>query len=125
MPAYVGLPKMHPSGGPAYLGAAHAPFVIDADPNAAELRRPRPRARRPPSPPTGSTTASGCSKPSIASIAKREARANKSAGAVGAFRDKAFDLMTSRDAKKAFDIHAESDKLRDAVRPQLARPSRA
>src|SRR5262249_28290483 len=28
VPAYVALPKFHPSGGPAYLGANHAPFVI-------------------------------------------------------------------------------------------------
>ncbi len=34
VPAYVCLPKMHPSGGAAYLGAAAAPFVIEADPNA-------------------------------------------------------------------------------------------
>ena len=40
VPAYVALPKMHPSGGPAYLGAAHAPFVIDADPNSASFAVP-------------------------------------------------------------------------------------
>src|SRR5206468_6283223 len=33
VPPYVCLPKMHPSCGPAYLGAAHAPFVIDGDPS--------------------------------------------------------------------------------------------
>jgi uncharacterized protein (DUF1501 family) len=33
--------------------------------------------------------------------------------AVGVFQQKAFDLMTSPAAKKAFDIHAEADKLRD------------
>ena len=40
VPAYVALPKLHPSGGPAYLGAAHAPFVIDADPNAPNFSVP-------------------------------------------------------------------------------------
>ncbi|MFO0824216.1 MAG: DUF1501 domain-containing protein [Gemmataceae bacterium] len=39
-----------------------------------------------------------------------EAKANQHAGAVATFRDKAFDPMTSQQAKKAFDIHAESDK---------------
>src|SRR5205814_347584 len=34
VPPYVCLPRMHPSGGPAYLGSTAAPFVIDADPNA-------------------------------------------------------------------------------------------
>ena len=32
---------------------------------------------------------------------------------MGAFRQKAFDLMTSSAAKAAFDIHAEPDALRD------------
>src|SRR5205823_8631047 len=34
VPPYVCLPKMHPSAGPAYLGASAAPFVIEADPNS-------------------------------------------------------------------------------------------
>src|SRR6516164_9093589 len=34
VPPYVCLPRMHPSGGSAYLGSGAAPFVIDADPNA-------------------------------------------------------------------------------------------
>src|SRR5436305_1910596 len=42
-----------------------------------------------------------------------EARANQHAGAVATFRDRAFDLMTSPAAKRAFDIHAEPDRLRD------------
>src|SRR4029079_18266317 len=42
-----------------------------------------------------------------------EAKANAQGSAGGAFRDKAFDLMTSRQAKEAFNIHAEADKLRD------------
>src|SRR5205814_4575117 len=40
-------------------------------------------------------------------------KANKHVGTVNVFQQKAFDLMTSAEAKKAFDIHAESDKLRD------------
>jgi hypothetical protein len=36
------------------------------------------------------------------------------ANAVGTFRERAFDLMTSPAAKKAFDIHSEDEKLRDA-----------
>src|SRR5438105_10162331 len=40
VPPYVCLPKMHPSAGPAYLGAAAAPFVIEADPNAPNFSVP-------------------------------------------------------------------------------------
>src|SRR5207253_631748 len=34
LPPYVCLPRMHPSGGSAYLGPAAAPFTIEADPNS-------------------------------------------------------------------------------------------
>ena len=40
VPPYVCLPKMHPSGGSAYLGSTAAPFVIDADPNAPNFAVP-------------------------------------------------------------------------------------
>ncbi len=40
VPPYVCLPRMHPSCGSAYLGAAAAPFVIDADPNAPDFSVP-------------------------------------------------------------------------------------
>src|SRR5262245_60924839 len=40
VPPYVCLPKVHPSGGSAYLGAAAAPFGIDADPNAPNFSVP-------------------------------------------------------------------------------------
>src|SRR5205807_6558540 len=42
-----------------------------------------------------------------------EAKTNRDAQSVGVFQQKAFDLMTSTEAKKAFDIHAEPDRLRD------------
>src|SRR5437868_5184546 len=40
VPAYVCLPKMHPSAGAAYLGSGAAPFVIEADPNAPNFTVP-------------------------------------------------------------------------------------
>ncbi len=42
-----------------------------------------------------------------------EARDNHDAQAVSVFQRKAFDLMTSPEAKTAFDVHAEPEKLRD------------
>jgi hypothetical protein len=113
VPPYVVLPKMHPSTGPAYLGAAAAPFVVDADPNAPDFVVPDVvppvslEARR-----------LGDRRRLLAEVDRfqraAEARANKDAQAVNTFRQKAFDLMTSAEAKRAFDIHAEDDKLRDA-----------
>jgi uncharacterized protein (DUF1501 family) len=112
VPAYVALPKMHPSGGSAYLGAAHAPFVIDADPNSASFSVPDLLP-----PPAIATDRLDDRKRLLETVDRfhraAEARANKSAGAIGTFRDKAFDLMTSRAAKQAFDIHSEPEKMRD------------
>ena len=112
VPAYVALPKLHPSGGPAYLGAAHAPFVIDADPAAPNFSVPDLVP-----PPVVAADRLDDRRRLLEEVDRfhrsAEARANKSAGAVGTFRDKAFALMTSPAAKKAFDIHAEPAKLRD------------
>src|SRR5437764_3017892 len=112
VPAYVALPKLHPSGGPAYLGAAHSPFVIDADPAAPNFSVPDLVP-----PPAIAADRLDDRKKLLEEVDRfhraAEVRANRSAGAVGTFRDKAFDLMTSPAAKRAFDIHAEPAKLRD------------
>ncbi len=112
VPPYVCLPKMHPSCGPAYLGAVAAPFVIDADPNAPDFAVPDVV------PPPSLDAARLEDRRILLGEVDRfrqaaEARVNKHASAVNVFQQKAFDLMTSAEAKKAFDIHAESDKLRD------------
>src|SRR5262249_54238311 len=112
VPAYVCLPKMHPSAGPAYLGSGAAPFAIDADPNA-------PNFSVPDIVPPAWVEADRLEdrKKLLASVDRyqqvAEARANKNAEAVSAFQKKAFELMTSPAAKTAFDIHAEPDRLRD------------
>jgi hypothetical protein len=112
VPPYVCLPRMHGSAGSAYLGAAVSPFVIDADPNALDFEVPDIV------PPTGLDSARVDSRREIlkrldAFQRGAEAASNHDARSVGAFRRKAFDLMTSRTAKAAFDIHAETDALRD------------
>ena len=112
VPPYVCLPKMHASTGPAYLGASAAPFVIEADPNAPNFSVPDIV------PPLSlSANRLDARRHMLIQIDRfqkaEEARANRNAQAVGVFQQKAFDLMTSPAAKKAFDIHAEPDKLRD------------
>ena len=113
VPPYVALPKVHPSGGSAYLGAAHAPFVIDGDPSAANFSVPDLAP-----PPAIAADRLDDRRKLLGDVDRyqksAESRANKQAGAVETFRGKAFDLMTSADAKKAFDIGAEPEKLRDA-----------
>jgi hypothetical protein len=112
VPPYVCLPKLHPSGGPAYLGASSAPFVIDADPNAPDFSVPDVV------PPPALEADRLADRKALLSKMDRFARAaegqaNRDARAVSTFQQKAFDLMTSKEARQAFDIHAEPDKLRD------------
>jgi uncharacterized protein (DUF1501 family) len=113
VPPYICLPKMHPSTGSAYLGAAAAPFVINADPNAPDFAVPDVVP-----PPALEAHRLAARKKLLAQIDRfheaAEQRANQSAQTVSVFQQKAFDLMTSPQAKKAFDIHAETEKLRDA-----------
>jgi uncharacterized protein (DUF1501 family) len=112
VPPYVCLPKMHPSAGPAYLGASAAPFVIEADPNAPNFSVPDIVP-----PPALAADRLEARKQLLTRLDRfqkaAEARANREAQAVSVFQQKAFDLMTSPAAKKAFDLHAEPDKLRD------------
>lgn len=112
VPPYVCLPKMHPSTGSAFLGASASPFVIDADPNAPDFAVPDVV----PPPVLGLSRVE--SRRHLLERVDRfqraaEGAANRDARSVGAFRSKAFDLMTSPAAKAAFDIHAEPDALRD------------
>ena len=112
VPPYVCLPKMHPSAGSAYLGASAAPFVIEADPNAPDFAVPDVV------PPPSLELARLESRRELLGKIDRfqraaESTASQDARAVGAFRQKAFDLMTSTSAKAAFDIQKEPDRLRD------------
>ena len=112
VPPYVCLPKLHPSAGSAYLGPTAAPFVIDADPNAPDFAVPD---LAPPAVVDASRL--DARRELLARVDRfqkaAEARANHDAQAVSVFQQKAFELMTSPEAKKAFDIHAEADALRD------------
>jgi hypothetical protein len=112
VPPYVCLPKMHPSAGPAYLGSGAAPFVIDADPNAPNFSVPDIV------PPVEVAADRLDRRKQLLKIVDQyqqsaEAKANRDAQAVSVYQQKAFELVTSPEAKKAFDIQAESAKLRD------------
>jgi hypothetical protein len=113
VPPYVCLPKLHPSCGSAYLGATASPFVIDADPNSPDFAVPDIM-------PLPSLPANRLAnrKKLLAAVDRFhqavETEINPQARTVGVFQRKAFELMTSPAAKKAFNIHAESDKLREA-----------
>jgi len=97
VPPYVCLPKMHPSCGAAYLGANHAPFVIDSDPSSPNFAVPDLAP-----PPAIAADRLDDRQKLLAQVDRyhksAESRANKQAQAVETFRGKAFDLMTSPEA---------------------------
>jgi uncharacterized protein (DUF1501 family) len=112
VPPNVCLLKMHASAGSAYLGPAAAPFVVEADPNAPNFSVPDVV------PPPALAVDRLESRQRLLHDVDRfqrsvEARANKYAQTVSVFQSRAFELMTSPQAKKAFDIHSESAKLRE------------
>ena len=102
---------MHPSCGAAYLGAAYEPFSVNSDPADPGF------TVRDIVPPRGLNSGRVDARQSLLAQVDRfqkgeEAAANSKARAVSAFREKAFDLMTSPAAKNAFNIHDEDAKLR-------------
>ena len=112
VPPYVCLPKMHNSGGAAYLGSSYAPFVVNADPNAPDFKVPDLM------PPLAIDSERLDSRRELIATVDRfqqgaEVAANTNARALTTFQKKAFDLITSPETKVAFDISAESADVRD------------
>jgi hypothetical protein len=112
VPAYVCLPKMHPSAGPAYLGSGAAPFVIDADPNAPNFAVPDIVP-----PPVIAADRLENRRRLLQEVDRyaqqAEGQANRLAQEVSSYQREAFNLMTSAAARRAFDIHSEPARLRD------------
>jgi len=105
------VPDMHPSCGAAYLGASYEPFIVNADPADPGF------TVRDIVPPPGLSTQRTDSRRHLLAQVDRfqkgaEKAANTKAGTVSVFREKAFELMTSPAAKKAFNIHDETPELR-------------
>ncbi|MBL67108.1 MAG: hypothetical protein CMO74_01450 [Verrucomicrobiales bacterium] len=113
IPPYVCLPNMHNSGSSAYLGAKAAPFTIEADPSSPGFAVPDLQ------PPLSVDAVRVLDRRGLLEEVDRfqksaEAKANQGTRELGVFAQRATELMTSKAAKEAFDIHKESPKLRDA-----------
>jgi hypothetical protein len=113
LPAYFSMPSMSRSGGPNFLGAKYAPFVVPDDPNGSGFRV------RDVVLPSGLTGERYAARQEVRAQLDRFQRIlDKSAGDPAAALDEhytqACDLMASREAQAAFDIGREPDKVRDA-----------
>lgn len=113
IPAYFSIPSMSRSGGPNFLGAKHAPFVVPDDPNRSSFRV------RDVTIPTGLTDARFQTRQQIRSEVDRMLRFNQAAAgdpavAADEFFAQGLKLIGSRQAQTAFDIHQEPSPLRTA-----------
>jgi Protein of unknown function (DUF1501) len=108
MPVYVGMPPL-PYVGSSYLGAACEPFEVHGDPNSPTFRVPN----------------IGITEPARVRLQQRldllerfdtlrrdiDARGNMEA--IDTFQQQAWSLLTSPDARRAFDLSREDPRLRD------------
>lgn len=113
VPSHINMPNPMRAGGPGFLGAKHAPFVIESDPvqpdfevkdvtllDGVSRRRMTLRSR----------LLEGLEKHQREVEGAPKGRAQT----MSTYYKKAYDLITSPAAKKAFNIHDESAETRKA-----------
>jgi hypothetical protein len=113
LPPYFSIPQMSRSGGPNFLGAKYAPFVVPDNPNNKEFRV------RDVAPPRGLELDRVAQRRDLRARIDRLRRiSDKAAGdpvmALDEYYEQGYNLMASKEAQKAFDIHSEPEKVRDA-----------
>jgi hypothetical protein len=113
LPAYFSMPSMSRSGGPNFLGAKYAPFVVPDNPNSTDFRV------RDVALPRGLKDDRFTARRDLRSRVDRLVRiAEKSAGdpanSFDEYYEQGYNLMSSKEAQAAFDIGREPAKIRDA-----------
>ena len=112
LPGYMTLPSMTRSGGPNFLGAEHAPFVIGGDPNGTGFKV------RDVVLPTALSEGRAVTRQQLRKSLDRmqritEAVAEDPAIGFDSFFQQGVDLISSPEAQAAFDIQREPEKVRE------------
>ncbi|MBT5846597.1 MAG: DUF1501 domain-containing protein [Verrucomicrobiales bacterium] len=112
LPPYMSMDRMTRSGGPNFLGAEHAPFVISGDPSNKSFKV------RDVVLPQGISEGRAENRRQLRRDLDNLLRitdkvAKDPAVSFDRFNAQGIDLVTSTAAQKAFDISQESDKVRD------------
>ncbi|WP_417379817.1 DUF1501 domain-containing protein [Gimesia sp.] len=112
LPAYFSMPSMSRSGGPNFLGAKYAPFVVSDNPNSKNFRV------RDLALPSGLTDGRYETRRELREQVDQLKRIkDKVAGDpvlnLDEYYDQGYSLVASTEAQKAFEIDCESDELRD------------
>ena len=113
LPGYFSMPRMSRSGGPNFLGAKYAPFVVVDDPNKDAFRV------RDVAVPGGLLGDRFSRRRNIRSQIDRIKRFNEEVAAdpvvaLDTYYRQGYDLVTSKEAQNAFNMDAEDEKVRDA-----------
>jgi hypothetical protein len=113
LPSYVSMPDMTRSGGPNFLGARHAPFVIADNPNGSEFRV---RDVAPPRSVAGDRFDLRRSLRAQLDQMQRfhDRQVNDPVVALDEHYEQGYSLVTSPQAQAAFAIHREPERIRDA-----------
>ncbi len=111
LPAYFSMPNMSRSGGPNFLGARYAPFVVEENPENPNFRV------RDVAIPRELTEGRFQSRKDLRKLVDRMQRIQDDAAAdpvrdVDQFYEQGYSLVLSKDAQQAFDIHREPEKTR-------------
>jgi hypothetical protein len=113
LPGYFSMPQMSRSGGPNFLGAKYAPFVVGNDPNQANFRV------RDVSVPKELLGGRFHRRADLRKLVDRMQRINDEAAgdpvtALDSYYQQGYDLINSKEAQAAFDIGREDEKTREA-----------
>jgi hypothetical protein len=113
LPSYFSLPSMTRSGGPNFLGATYAPFVVSDDPNGKDFRV------RDLSVPRGLDEGRFLARRDLRKLVDRLPRIEDPAAGdpvrvLDDYYERGYDLVTSSEAQRAFQIEQETDAVRDA-----------
>ena len=112
LPSYFSMPSMSRSGGPNFLGAKYAPFVVSDNPSSTSFRV------RDVALPAGLDGERFASRQQIRNQVDKLLRINDPAAgdpvtALDEYYTQGQSLVTSKEAQRAFDIHSEPDPIRD------------
>jgi len=112
IPGYVSMPSMSRSGGPNFLGAAHAPFIIGNDPNSDSFRV---RDVTLPKSITGARADNRRALRASLDTMQRihDAAAEDPAVMLDTYYQQGYQLVSSEQAQAAFDISRESKEVRE------------
>jgi hypothetical protein len=116
LPAYFSIPTMSRSGGPNFLGAKYAPFVVGEDPNQANFRV---RDVNVPRDLTSDRFERRSDLRKQVDRLKRiqEPAAGDPVNSLDEYYRQGFDLVHSKQAQEAFDIQREPDAVRASYGP--------